>query len=68
MSNTVSFSLPPEVFALLDAQARAKCKSRSEYARDATIAYMTAHPQKGIVAQLVAANATGRKSYELREE
>ncbi len=53
MSRTISFSLPEDVFAALDFQAQAKTKSRSEYARDATIAYMTSHPAKGVVAQIV---------------
>ena len=57
MSHTVKFSLPDAVFALLDAQAAAKCKSRSEYARDATVAYMTNHPAKGVIAQLMGLRA-----------
>ena len=65
MSRTVKFSLPEDVFALLEAQAKAKCKTRSEYARDATIAYMTNHPAKGVVAQVVELRCVGRSSYDL---
>ena len=66
MSRAVSFSLPEDIFAMLDFEAAAKSKSRSEYARDATIAYMTAHPAKGVVAKIVALR--GEKARVLRAD
>ena len=62
MSTTVSFSLPPDLFEALDFAAAAKGKTRSEYARDATIAYMTKYPPKGVVADIVAARAADPKN------
>ena len=58
----ISFSLPDDVFAALDFLAAAKGKSRSEYARDATIAYMAKYPAKGVVADIVAARGTYPKN------
>ena len=68
MSRTVRFSLPEDVFAQLDAEAAAKCKTRSEYARDATVAYMTQHPAKGVVAEIVGLRRTERKSYTVEDD
>lgn len=68
MSHVVRFSLPDDVFALLDAQAKARCKTRSEYARDATVAYITNHPAKGVVAQIVAERDSDRSSYGLSDD
>ena len=53
MTNTVKFSLPADLFAALDFAAAAKGKSRSEYARDATVVYMTKYPPKGVIADIV---------------
>jgi len=53
MSRVISFSLPTDIFAAVDFAAAAKGKTRSEYARDATVAYLTKYPAKGIVADIV---------------
>lgn len=53
MSRTVSFSLPDDMSAALDFAAAARCKSRSEYARDATTAYLLKYPPKGMLANIV---------------
>jgi len=50
---TVKVSFPADVFEQLDREAAYRCKTRSEYARDAIVAYMTKYPAKGPVADLV---------------
>jgi len=62
MSRTVSFSLPDDMFAALAFAAAARCKSRSEYARDATTAYLLKYPPKGMLAEIVRARAQTPKN------
>lgn len=62
MSRSVSFSLPPDLFEMLDFAAAAKGMSRSEYARGATIAHMQKYPAKGVIADLVASRGVDPKN------
>lgn len=62
MSTTVSFSLPGDLFDALDFAAAAKGMSRSEYARAATIVYLTKYPPKGVIADIVALRGTDPKN------
>ncbi|MEA3224359.1 MAG: ribbon-helix-helix protein, CopG family [Planctomycetota bacterium] len=58
----ISFSLPEDIFAAIDFAAAARGKSRSEYARDATIAYLAKYPPKGVIADIVAVRGENPKN------
>ena len=62
MSHTISFSLPEDIFAAINFAAAAKGKTRSEYSRDATIAYLTKYPPKGVIADIVRLRGTDPKN------
>lgn len=59
---TVKVSFPADIFDRLTHEADARCKTRSEYVRDATIAYMTKYPAKGPIADLVRSRAVDPKN------
>lgn len=55
---TIRFTVPEDIGEALEYEAASRGMTRSEYARTATIAYMSKYPSKGVVAQIVASRRT----------
>ena len=58
MSITIRFTLPDDIGEKVEFEAASRAMTRSEYARTATIAYMSKYPSKGLVADIVAQRCT----------